>query len=114
VGSTIALGALLWLGALASSFWLEMIVVVPVGAASTAFIATSNAMLQLHSAPRMRGRVMALFMVVFLGTTPIGAPVVGWIAQRFGPRASLGFGATTTLLAGLMALGALAQRRRVT
>jgi MFS family permease len=113
VGSTIALGALLWLGALAPTFWLEMIAVVPVGAASTAFIATSNAMLQLHSAPQMRGRVMALFTVVFLGTTPIGAPVVGWIAQGFGPRAGLAFGATTTLLAGVVALVVLARRRKV-
>jgi MFS family permease len=112
VGSTIALGALLWLSALAPSFWLEMIAVVPVGAASTAFIATSNAMLQLHSAPQMRGRVMALFTVVFLGTTPIGAPIVGWIAQGFGPRAGLASGATTTLLAGFVALVVLARRRK--
>jgi MFS family permease len=112
VGSTIALGALLWLSALAPSFWLEMIAVVPVGAASTAFIATANAMLQLHSAPQMRGRVMALFTVVFLGTTPIGAPIVGWIAQGFGPRAGLASGATTTLLAGFVALVVLARRRK--
>jgi MFS family permease len=115
-GSTLALGALLWLSAAAPSFWVEMIAVVPVGAASTVFIATSNAMLQLHSAPHMRGRVMALFMVVFLGTTPIGGPVVGWIAQRFGPRfgprVALAVGATVTLIAGLAALAALARKRR--
>jgi MFS family permease len=62
----------------------------------------------------MRGRVMALFSVVFLGSTPIGGPLVGWIAERFGPRASLGVAAVATLLTGLVGLAGLrwAGRRR--
>jgi len=52
----------------------------------------------------MRGRVMALFTVVFLGSTPIGGPIVGWIAQVAGPRVALGVGALATLLAGIVAV----------
>jgi MFS family permease len=103
-GSALALGVALGLAALAPSFALEMVLMVPIGAASTAFIATANAILQLGSEPRMRGRVMALFAMVFLGTTPIGGPVVGWVAERFGPRMALGVGATATVLASATVL----------
>jgi predicted MFS family arabinose efflux permease len=70
--------------------------------ASSAFIATSNSLLQLGATPEMRGRVMALFSVTFLGSTPIGGPLVGWIAERFGPRDALGLAGTVTALAGLV------------
>ena len=59
------------------------------GAASIGFIATANATLQLTSDPAMRGRVMALYAMAFLGTTPIGAPLVGAIAQWTSPRVAL-------------------------
>lgn len=110
--SAIAMGALLCVGAVAPNLAVEMLVIIPVGAASTAFIATSNAILQLGSTAEMRGRVMALFNVVFLGTTPIGGPIVGWVAERFGPRAGIALGAVATLLAGLVALAVLRGARR--
>ncbi len=56
------------------------------GAAMITFQATANSLLQLNSDPAFRGRVMALYVMVFLGTTPIGGPIVGWIAQQFGAR----------------------------
>jgi MFS family permease len=102
-GAAVGFGAMLWAAATVPSFHYEMLAVVPLGAASTAFIATSNSTLQLRSRPEMRGRVMALFSMVFLGSTPVGAPLIGWIAGRFGARAGLGVGATATLLAGLLA-----------
>ena len=71
----------------------------PVGAASVIFAASVNSFLQLAVAPHMRGRVMALYSVVFLGSTPIGGPLMGWIAGSAGPRAALALG-------GLVALGA--------
>ena len=63
------------------------------------FAAGVNSTLQLAVAPAMRGRVMALYSVVFLGSTPIGAPLVGWLAEVAGPRAGMALGATAALAA---------------
>ena len=68
------------------------------GAASIGFIATANATLQLTADPAMRGRVMALYAMAFLGTTPIGAPLVGAIAQWTNPRVALMTGAVATVV----------------
>jgi MFS family permease len=76
----------------------------PVGAASTAFIATSNSLLQLNATPEMRGRVMALFTMVFLGSTPLGGPLIGWISQVAGPREGLGVGAIAAIVAGAIGM----------
>ena len=76
--------------------------VVPcVGAFSIATIAVGNATLQLNSAPHLRGRVMALFSVAVMGTTPIGGPIVGWIGEHVDPRAAVAIGG----VAGLAAAG---------
>jgi MFS family permease len=104
VGSMLAFGLMLVAAALAPGFGLELAVMVPIGAASTAFIATSNSLLQLGSSGQMRGRVMALFAVVFLGSTPIGGTLVGWFSERFGPRAGLLLGGLATVAASLVAL----------
>jgi MFS family permease len=80
-----------------------------VGAASVAFQSTGNSTLQLASAPHMRGRVMALWAVAFLGSTPIGGPVAGFVSQHFGGRAGLALGAAACLVAA--ALTALVARR---
>jgi MFS family permease len=114
-GATIAFGAALMAAAFAPHLALEMGIMLTIGAASTAFIATANALLQLGSNAQMRGRVMALFSVVFLGSTPIGGPLVGWVAEAFGPRAALGLGAAATLIAGLVALAFAwrGKRRRI-
>jgi MFS family permease len=102
--SSVALGAALVGTALAPRLGIELAVMVPVGVASTAFIATANALLQLGASEEMRGRVMALFMMVFLGSTPIGGPLIGWLAERFGPREALLVGAVATLAGGAVAL----------
>jgi predicted MFS family arabinose efflux permease len=80
-----------------------------VGAASVAFQSAGNSTLQLASAPHMRGRVMALWAVAFLGSTPIGGPIAGFVSQHFGGRAGLALGATACLVAA--ALTALVARR---
>jgi len=108
-GSAIALGGFLGLVAVAPSLGLAMATMLPVGVASTAFIAMSNSLLQLGAAPGMRGRVMGLFAVVFLGTTPIGGPLMGWIAEHLGPRGAMAIAAGVTAAAG--ALTFLALRR---
>lgn len=80
-----------------------------VGAASVAFAASVNSALQLAVAPAMRGRVMALYTVVFLGSTPIGAPLMGWLASAAGPRAALAVGGLVAVGAGLAARVAFAR-----
>lgn len=80
-----------------------------IGVASIAFMTSSTSLVQTESAPEMRGRVLALQAMVFLGSTPIGGPIVGWIAQHLGARYALGVGAAACLLAG--AWGVLVARR---
>jgi MFS family permease len=80
-----------------------------VGVFSVAFLSTGNSTLQLASAPQMRGRVMALWAVAFLGSTPIGGPIAGAVVQAFGGRAGLLLGALACLLAAGM--GAVVARR---
>jgi MFS family permease len=91
------LGGMTLVVAGAPSVWIATAFMIPLGAASMGFLATMNSSLQLTSSDRMRGRVMALYFVLFLGSTPIGAPIVGWIAETFSPRAALAAGGLVTL-----------------
>jgi len=110
--AAIAFGALLLVAAVMPTLPLELVAVVPLGVAMVAFQATSNSLLQLHSSAAYRGRVMALYVMVFLGTTPIGAPIVGWVAQGFGPRAGLALGGVAAIIAGLAALATVERSAR--
>lgn len=109
VAASLAFGALMLALSAAPSEVLAAIVLVPVGAASVAFSASVNSALQLAVAPAMRGRVMALYSVVFLGSTPIGAPLMGWLANAAGPRAAFALGGAVALAAGLGARAAFAR-----
>jgi MFS family permease len=80
------------------------------GLVAFAFVSSANSTLQLTSAPEMRGRVMALYAIAFLGTTPIGSPIVGWIAEVAGPRSALAAGGFVSLLAAAAAFRALRRR----
>ncbi|HVF76179.1 MAG TPA: MFS transporter [Acidimicrobiales bacterium] len=104
-----ATAALMAAAAVAPTMAVELVVLVLLGAAVITFMTTANAMLQLGSEPAMRGRVMALYALVFLGSTPIGGPIVGTVAEQFGPRAGLGVGAAAAFVA--TAAGAIAFRR---
>ncbi|HXF74359.1 MAG TPA: MFS transporter [Actinomycetota bacterium] len=83
--------------------------VIPLGAASMVLMVATNATLQVASRPDMRGRVMALYGIVFLGSTPIGGPIAGLLAERFGPREALGLGGAAAVVAGLVALSRMAR-----
>jgi MFS family permease len=87
--------------AVAPSYLLFGLVLVGVGAAAQTFTTSTNSLVQLSTEPAMRGRVLAILLGLALGGTPLGAPVVGWIADRFGPRWALAAGA----LAGFAAAG---------
>ncbi|MFN2490212.1 MAG: MFS transporter [Actinomycetota bacterium] len=107
VGSALAYGALIVIAGLMPTLAFELAVLVPMGAAGIGFVSTANSMLQLNSSDAMRGRVMALYAVVFLGSTPIGSPLIGWIAERFGVRAGFLVGGVATLIAAAIALWTL-------
>jgi MFS family permease len=92
-------GGLLASVALAPTLAVAAVCIVFMGAASIGFIATANASLQLGADPAMRGRVMALYAMGFLGSTPIGAPLVGAIAEWTNPRVALLCGAVATVVA---------------
>lgn len=94
---TLAFGALILGVAAAPDLPLCLLLLVAMGAASIMFIATANSLLQLNSSGAMRGRVMALWAIVFLGSTPIGAPLIGLLAGRYGARFALAIGGFATL-----------------
>jgi MFS family permease len=104
-------GALILAVALAPTTLVAIIMLVPMGAASISFISTNNATLQLRADPAMRGRVMSLNAIAFLGSTPIGAPLLGYISDISNPRVSLVVGGVATLVASIP-LFYLATRQR--
>jgi MFS family permease len=108
VGSA-AFGLALLATALSPTLGVALVGMGLVGAASVAFQSAGNSTLQLAAAPHMRGRVMALWAVAFLGSTPIGGPIAGLVSQHFGGRAGLALGAVACLVAA--ALGAVVARR---
>jgi MFS family permease len=95
--------------ALAPASWIEVVLLTLVGASSVTFLTRGNSTAQLAAAPEFRGRVTALWSTAFVGSTHIGAPVVGTIADQAGPRWSLVLGAIACFLAVLIGL---ALRRR--
>jgi len=99
-------GATMFVVAGAPTLVLAIVAMVPLGYAAMCFMITGNTLLQLNARPQARGRVMALYGMVFLGSTPIGAPIAGWLGQLLGPRmefavmgvVALGVGAVVLLL----------------
>lgn len=100
---SILFGATVWLVAIVPSLQLAAIGMVLVGIFSTNFLSQANAYLQVKSIPEMRGRVMSLWTVAFLGTTPIGAPIIGWIGETAGPRWGLYVSGLAAILAAVLA-----------
>jgi MFS family permease len=96
--------------AVAPSLGVEAVILLVVGACSVTFLSLGNATLQLGSAPAMRGRVMSLWSVAFLGSTPIGGPLVGLVGGSLGARYALGVGGLAALIAA--GYGRVALRRR--
>jgi MFS family permease len=83
-----------------------------VGVAAQTLTTSTNSLVQISTASNMRGRVIAILLAITLGGTPIGAPIVGWVADNFGPRWALGVGAAAGLLAAATALIYLARNNR--
>lgn len=98
IGAAFGFGLAAGLLALMPTFTSFAIASIPVGLASLTMMTAANATIQMSTDPAVRGRVMSLYMMVFMGATPIGSPVVGWIGQQFGARWSIGIGSITALL----------------
>ena len=111
LSSAVLFGAGLGVAAVMPTYALFGAALVLVGFAAQTFNTTANSTVQLWTEPAMRGRVMAIYMAIAMGCTPLGAPLVGWVADHFGPRWSLAVGASSGLLAALVGVGYLVRHR---
>jgi len=109
--AVLAFGMLEVLVGVAPTYEVMALLLVPTGIAVLTFTTTANAIVQLGTAAQMRGRVMALYILVFLGGTPIGGPLIGALAEAFGPRSSIVVGGAVTALAGLVAAAVMTRQR---
>ncbi|MFT3860368.1 MFS transporter [Micropruina sp.] len=110
VGSLAGFAVITTLLAFAPSYWVYAVLLVPVGLSSLTVMTAANTTVQLSTDPAMRGRVMSLYMAIFTGGTPLGAPLIGWVGDAWGPRWTLLVGAIATGLAALLAGGHLWNR----
>ncbi|MEU7378688.1 MULTISPECIES: MFS transporter [unclassified Streptomyces] len=99
IAAAAAFGALEIVAATAPSYWLFALLMAPIGIFGLTVNVTANTAVQMGTDPAMRGRVMALFMMVFMGGTPLGAPLVGWITDAYGARVGFAVGGVVSLAA---------------
>ncbi|WP_375502586.1 MFS transporter [uncultured Jatrophihabitans sp.] len=112
--SAAVFGVAIGLAAVAPTLWTELAALILVGGASVGFLSKGNSTLQLTAEPGMRGRVMALWAVAFLGSTPIGGPIAGWVSDAWGGRAGLALGAVACLVAAGLGAAVTARDARRT
>lgn len=98
IGSAFAFGIASGVMALMPTYPSYAVACIPVGLASLTMMTAANSTIQMSTDPVVRGRVMALYMIVFLGATPVGSPVIGWVGETFGPRWAIGVGSISALL----------------
>jgi MFS family permease len=103
LGGALLFGLACGLAALTPTYIVFGLVLVIVGFAVQTFTTSTNSLVQLSIAPQMRGRVLAILLAIALGGTPVGAPAIGWVADRFGPRVALGVGAASGFVAAIIA-----------
>ena len=107
IWSTYAFGASMLLLAITPNVPFTYPIGVLVGISSITFMTTSTAIVQLRADPSMRGRVLALQAIVFLGSTPIGGPILGWVCQQFGARFGVAIGGVSAIVAGMYGMHAV-------
>lgn len=103
IGAAFAFGVATGVQALMPTYVSYAVACIPVGLASLTMMTAANTTIQMSTDPVVRGRVMSLYMIVMLGATPIGSPIVGWIGEQFGPRWSIGIGSITALMVSVAA-----------
>ncbi|MGW7237237.1 MFS transporter [Streptomyces sp. NPDC054804] len=102
LAAAVAFGGLELVAATAPSLWLFSLLMVPIGMFGMTVNVTANTTVQMGTDPAMRGRVMALYMMVFMGGSPIGAPIAGWITDAYGVRAGLAVGGAIAAAAAVV------------
>ncbi|HEX8496711.1 MAG TPA: MFS transporter [Actinomycetales bacterium] len=114
VGATFAFGFFACVAAAMPTYELFAVALVPVGLSSLTLMTSANATMQLSVSPEMRGRVMALYMAIFMGGTPIGAPIIGFVGSHFGARWTIGVGGILSLVTALVAVAWTMRSKRLT
>lgn len=104
LGAAVGFGAFSMLVGFSSPYWLVLLLLLPTGFFAIYFVQAANQRVQLGCEAAFRGRVMALYILLFLGTTPLGALAVGWWAERFGAESAIWLGGLASLLAALVGL----------
>ncbi|MFE1438227.1 MFS transporter [Streptomyces sp. NPDC058739] len=97
--AAMAFGLIEIVAAASPALWMFALLMIPLGLFGMTINVTANTGIQMATDPAMRGRVMALYMMVFLGGSPIGAPIVGWVTDAYGPRVGLAAGGAVAALA---------------
>lgn len=113
LGSAFVFGVLEMVVGLMPTYLTFALLLIPTGFAVITFTTAANAMVQLVVSAEMRGRVMAIYILVFLGTTPIGAPLIGLLAEMFGPRSSIVLGGAVCTLSALAITLLLVRQRQL-
>jgi MFS family permease len=112
IGASAALGVVMIGVAASPTLLVAGVLLALTGAATITFLSTANSTLQISSSSEMRGRVMSLYLLVFLGSTPIGGPIVGAVAEAFDPRMGYVLGGVASLLGAGFSAGSLLRSRR--
>ena len=99
--------------ALMPFYWSFLVLLVPTGLAVISFSTLANSSIQLTTPAEMRGRVMGIYMLVFLGGAPLGAPLTGWVAEQFGTRIAMLAGAVISIAATAVVAVLIARQRGV-
>jgi MFS family permease len=111
VGTALAFGLLEVVSSAMPTYWLFLVLLVPTGLTVISLSTAANASVQLTVPAEMRGRVMGIYMLVFLGGTPLGSPLTGWVAQQFGTRMALAAGGIISVVATIAVGFAVARVR---
>ncbi|MDT0438136.1 MULTISPECIES: MFS transporter [Streptomyces] len=109
IAAALAFGAFEILASGAPSLWLFALLMAPIGMFGMTVNVTANTSIQMSTDPAMRGRVLALYMMVFLGGSPVGAPIAGWVTDAYGVRAGLAVGGVISAVAAV-AIGVVLTR----
>src|SRR5262249_48113706 len=111
-GAGIVFGGANLAASLAPTLAVFVVVLSTVGACQMLFLVTANTLIQLRADARMRGRVMSVYAMARLGSTPIGGPLIGWISQEYGPRYGIALGGAATVVGTLVLGGRLVRERQ--
>jgi MFS family permease len=103
IAVALAFGVLETASGLMPAYWAFLLMLLPTGLSVVLYTTAANSATQLGTDPQIRGRIMGVYMLVFLGGAPIGSPLIGWVAEQFGPRMSLISGGVISAIAAVVA-----------